>query len=204
MPSFEWVESPSLSILLVLIWMYFCILFVLYMSSRSTLTASRLLTAARSNSCCDWRRTATLPVVIGPLVRAPSSNHRLAKFCCGRRMRRRWLNLDSPASDDIFAMELLQRNERSRRGLVLLAMVFGLCFDPVSCFGQNLDSEFTFLLPAGRSDCFFQTAVKNGTMEIEYQVTVLTVSRHKHRVCSHTHAVWNLRNTNSALLANSQ
>uniref|UniRef100_A0A3Q0S8J3 Transmembrane p24 trafficking protein 1b n=1 Tax=Amphilophus citrinellus TaxID=61819 RepID=A0A3Q0S8J3_AMPCI len=38
------------------------------------------------------------------------------------------------------------------------------------CFGQNQDSEFTFLLPAGRSECFFQTAIKNGTMEVEYQV----------------------------------
>lgn len=86
-------------------------------------------------------------------------------------------------------MELLRWNERSRRGLVVLAVLFGLCLDPVSCFGQNLDSEFTFLLPAGRSDCFFQTAVKNGTMEIEYQVTVFIVSRHKHRVCPHIHAV---------------
>uniref|UniRef100_A0A3Q3Q6C4 GOLD domain-containing protein n=1 Tax=Monopterus albus TaxID=43700 RepID=A0A3Q3Q6C4_MONAL len=40
----------------------------------------------------------------------------------------------------------------------------------VGCFAQSKDSEFTFLLPAGSSECFFQTAVKNGTMEVEYQV----------------------------------
>lgn len=40
-----------------------------------------------------------------------------------------------------------------------------------------MDSEFTFLLPAGRSECFFQTAIKNGTMEVEYQVTAKVVSK---------------------------
>uniref|UniRef100_A0A3Q1FID3 Transmembrane p24 trafficking protein 1b n=1 Tax=Acanthochromis polyacanthus TaxID=80966 RepID=A0A3Q1FID3_9TELE len=37
-------------------------------------------------------------------------------------------------------------------------------------FYPQADSEFTFLLPAGRSECFFQSAIKNGTMEVEYQV----------------------------------
>ncbi|TWW59524.1 transmembrane emp24 domain-containing protein 1b [Takifugu flavidus] len=59
---------------------------------------------------------------------------------------------------------------RSRGVLWLLAFMFGWLFGSVSCFGSNLDSEFTFLLPAGRSECFFQTAIKNGTMEVEYQV----------------------------------
>ncbi|XP_028304380.1 transmembrane emp24 domain-containing protein 1b [Gouania willdenowi] len=40
----------------------------------------------------------------------------------------------------------------------------------VSCFGQNLDSELTFLLPPGRTECFYQKALNNGTMEVEYQV----------------------------------
>lgn len=39
---------------------------IIVFPSRSTLTAGRLLTAARPKSCCDWRRTATLPAVIGP------------------------------------------------------------------------------------------------------------------------------------------
>uniref|UniRef100_A0A672I0U3 Transmembrane p24 trafficking protein 1b n=1 Tax=Salarias fasciatus TaxID=181472 RepID=A0A672I0U3_SALFA len=37
---------------------------------------------------------------------------------------------------------------------------------------RSQDSEFTVLVPAGRAECFFQAAVKNGTMEVEYQVTV--------------------------------
>lgn len=32
------------------------------------------------------------------------------------------------------------------------------------------DVEFTFLLPAGRRECFYQSAPGNGTMEAEYQV----------------------------------
>lgn len=104
-------------------------------------------------------------------------------------MRRRWLNLDSPVFENIFNMNLLLKKEGSRGRLFVLAVVFGFCLGSVSCFGQNLDSEFTFLLPAGRFECFFQTAVKNGTMEVEYQVTVCMASRHKRSVFSHLHAV---------------
>uniref|UniRef100_A0A8C3HAP1 Transmembrane p24 trafficking protein 1 n=1 Tax=Chrysemys picta bellii TaxID=8478 RepID=A0A8C3HAP1_CHRPI len=32
------------------------------------------------------------------------------------------------------------------------------------------DAEFTFLLPAGRRECFYQGAPGNGSMEAEYQV----------------------------------
>uniref|UniRef100_UPI0037E7E64D transmembrane emp24 domain-containing protein 1b n=1 Tax=Semicossyphus pulcher TaxID=241346 RepID=UPI0037E7E64D len=85
-------------------------------------------------------------------------------------MQRRWLNLDSPVFGNICTMELLCRKDGSRGRLLVLAVVFGWCLGSVRCFGQNLDSEFTFLLPAGRSECFFQTALKNGTMEVEYQV----------------------------------
>uniref|UniRef100_A0A4W6DIL5 Transmembrane p24 trafficking protein 1b n=1 Tax=Lates calcarifer TaxID=8187 RepID=A0A4W6DIL5_LATCA len=59
---------------------------------------------------------------------------------------------------------------KSRLWLLALAAIFGWCFGSVRCFGQSQDSELTFLLPAGRLECFFQTAVKNGTMEVEYQV----------------------------------
>ncbi|KAM3622894.1 uncharacterized protein V6R79_004373 [Siganus canaliculatus] len=85
-------------------------------------------------------------------------------------MRRRWLNLDSPVLENNFTMDRLRRKQRSNGRLLVLAVVFGWCLVSVSSFGQNLDSEFTFLLPAGRSECFFQTALKNGTMEVEYQV----------------------------------
>ncbi|XP_073350314.1 transmembrane emp24 domain-containing protein 1a [Pagrus major] len=36
--------------------------------------------------------------------------------------------------------------------------------------GTNQNVEFTFLLPAGRTECFFQTAARNDSMEVEYQV----------------------------------
>ncbi|KAA8595091.1 transmembrane emp24 domain-containing protein 1b [Etheostoma spectabile] len=85
-------------------------------------------------------------------------------------MRMRWLNLDSPVFGNIFTMGLLHWKEGRGERSIVLAVVFGWCLGCVSCFGQNLDSEFTFLLQAGRSECFFQTAIKNGTMEVEYQV----------------------------------
>lgn len=71
-------------------------------------------------------------------------------------------------------MQLLLSTAASRGGLWLLVFTM---FGSVSCFGSNLDSEFTFLLPAGRSECFFQTAIKNGTMEVEYQVTAKVVRK---------------------------
>lgn len=61
--------------------------------------------------------------------------------------------------------------------------MFGWYFGSVSCFGSNLDSEFTFLLPAGRSECFFQTAIKNGTMEVEYQVTAKVFRKQTLTIC---------------------
>uniref|UniRef100_A0A8C4ZBI5 GOLD domain-containing protein n=1 Tax=Gadus morhua TaxID=8049 RepID=A0A8C4ZBI5_GADMO len=35
---------------------------------------------------------------------------------------------------------------------------------------ETQDIEFTFLLQAGTTECFFQTAKNNGTMEVEFQV----------------------------------
>lgn len=74
-------------------------------------------------------------------------------------------------------MELVRRRGANRGPPWLLVLMFGWFFGSVSCFGPNLDSEFTFLLPAGRSECFFQTAIKNGTMEVEYQVTAEVVGK---------------------------
>ncbi|XP_043555833.1 transmembrane emp24 domain-containing protein 5 isoform X1 [Chiloscyllium plagiosum] len=37
-------------------------------------------------------------------------------------------------------------------------------------FPQSFDSDFTFTLPAGRKECFYQTMKKDATLEIEYQV----------------------------------
>ncbi|XP_051988179.1 transmembrane emp24 domain-containing protein 1a [Xyrauchen texanus] len=54
--------------------------------------------------------------------------------------------------------------------LVVLSLLLTLNVDLGFAFGSNLDTEFTFLLPAGGTECFFQTATKNGSMEVEYQV----------------------------------
>lgn len=45
-----------------------------------------------------------------------------------------------------------------------------VCVSVVSAFSQSLDSDFTFTLPAGRRECFFQTMKKDASLEIEYQV----------------------------------
>lgn len=52
--------------------------------------------------------------------------------------------------------------------LLLTYVVVNVCF--ALCSGQIRDIEFTFLLPAGTSECFFQSTEKNWTMEVEYQV----------------------------------
>ncbi|KAG2461490.1 transmembrane emp24 domain-containing protein 5 [Polypterus senegalus] len=39
-----------------------------------------------------------------------------------------------------------------------------------AAFSQALDSDFTFTLPAGRKECFYQTMKKDASLEIEYQV----------------------------------
>ncbi|XP_034044778.1 transmembrane emp24 domain-containing protein 1b [Thalassophryne amazonica] len=58
----------------------------------------------------------------------------------------------------------------SRERLFVLVVVLGRFLGCVRSAGQSQDSELTFVLPAGRAECFFQTALQNGTMEVEYQV----------------------------------
>lgn len=43
-------------------------------------------------------------------------------------------------------------------------------FVVLAAFSQSLDSDFTFTLPAGRKECFYQTMKKDASLEIEYQV----------------------------------
>lgn len=40
----------------------------------------------------------------------------------------------------------------------------------LASFTQATDSDFTFTLPAGRKECFYQTMKKEASLEIEYQV----------------------------------
>ncbi|XP_078417700.1 transmembrane emp24 domain-containing protein 5 [Cetorhinus maximus] len=51
----------------------------------------------------------------------------------------------------------------------LLFCLFDLAQVSLS-FPQSFDSDFTFTLPAGHKECFYQTMKKDATLEIEYQV----------------------------------
>lgn len=42
--------------------------------------------------------------------------------------------------------------------------------DIVVSLGPKQDMKFTFILPAGRTECFFQPTVRGDTLEFEYQV----------------------------------
>ncbi|XP_020385910.1 transmembrane emp24 domain-containing protein 5 isoform X1 [Rhincodon typus] len=53
--------------------------------------------------------------------------------------------------------------------LLLLSFLSDLVQVSLS-FPQSFDSDFTFTLPAGRKECFYQTMKKDATLEIEYQV----------------------------------
>lgn len=50
--------------------------------------------------------------------------------------------------------------------LILAAVGFTLGF------GSNQGMQFTFLLPAGSTECFYQTTARNDSMEIQYQVKI--------------------------------
>lgn len=103
-------------------------------------------------------------------------------------MRERWLHSDSPVFGNTFTMDLLRSKKGGRGPLFVLAVVFGWCLGSVRSFGQSQDSELTFLLPAGRSECFFQPTVNNGTMEVEYQVTeCVQPLGYKHSLRAHLH-----------------
>lgn len=52
---------------------------------------------------------------------------------------------------------------------VFLSMVSERCV-VLAAFTQATDSDFTFTLPAGRKECFYQTMKKDASLEIEYQV----------------------------------
>lgn len=56
------------------------------------------------------------------------------------------------------------------RMLLLLLSVIVAKHSLVAGFSQSLDSDFTFTLPAGQKECFYQTMKKDASLEIEYQV----------------------------------
>ncbi|XP_019936935.1 transmembrane emp24 domain-containing protein 5 [Paralichthys olivaceus] len=54
--------------------------------------------------------------------------------------------------------------------LPVLVTLFSERFVALAAFSQSLDSDFTFTLPPGRKECFYQTMRKDASLEIEYQV----------------------------------
>lgn len=56
------------------------------------------------------------------------------------------------------------------RLLACLILLVGLTLG----FGSNQEMEFTFLLPAGSTECFYQTTTRNDSMEVEYQVNIIS------------------------------
>ncbi|MCJ8748231.1 hypothetical protein PDJAM_G00162720 [Pangasius djambal] len=56
------------------------------------------------------------------------------------------------------------------RWRLLWTVLLALWASLISAFNPSQDSELTFLLPAGSSECFYQSTQKNGTLEVEYQV----------------------------------
>ena len=54
--------------------------------------------------------------------------------------------------------------------LSLVFVAFSARFVALAAFSQSFDSDFTFTLPAGRRECFYQTMKKDASLEIEYQV----------------------------------
>ncbi|KAF1553919.1 Transmembrane emp24 domain-containing protein 5, partial [Eudyptula albosignata] len=59
-----------------------------------------------------------------------------------------------------------------RPRLLLLLGCFALLLPPPGAaeFSPSLDSDFTFTLPAGRKECFYQPMRKEASLELEYQV----------------------------------
>lgn len=63
--------------------------------------------------------------------------------------------------------------ELSRALMCVLSVLVALVserFVALASFSQSVDSDFTFTLPAGRKECFYQTMKKDASLEIEYQV----------------------------------
>ncbi|TNN35856.1 Transmembrane emp24 domain-containing protein 5 [Liparis tanakae] len=59
------------------------------------------------------------------------------------------------------------------RALLCLLSVFAALLSDrlvvLASFSQSLDSDFTFTLPAGRKECFYQTMKRDASLELEYQ-----------------------------------
>lgn len=59
------------------------------------------------------------------------------------------------------------------RALTTCLFVCSAALSLASGFSQSV--SFTFLLPAGRSECFYQTVAKSDSIEVDYQVSENTL-----------------------------
>lgn len=71
--------------------------------------------------------------------------------------------------------------------LAVLFLTVGLTLG----LGPNQHMDFTFLLPAGSAECFYQTTTMNDSLEVEYQV-----KRKRKRICLSV-SVWHSDTLNS-------
>lgn len=55
--------------------------------------------------------------------------------------------------------------------VLLLATVPPVLLPGAAGFTPSLDSDFTFTLPAGQKECFYQPMPLKASLEIEYQVS---------------------------------
>uniref|UniRef100_A0AAY4C7E2 GOLD domain-containing protein n=1 Tax=Denticeps clupeoides TaxID=299321 RepID=A0AAY4C7E2_9TELE len=63
----------------------------------------------------------------------------------------------------------VSRQLETHRYLCVFSLLL-LSVDLALSLRTNQDVDFTFLLPAGSTECFFQSATENSSMEVEYQV----------------------------------
>lgn len=82
---------------------------------------------------------------------------------CGSNFEHCW------KSTDQWTMRCHRRMTDVSTRLTLLAG-FILTVGLTLSLGSNQHVGFTFLLPAGSTECFFQTTARDDTMEVEYQV----------------------------------
>lgn len=55
--------------------------------------------------------------------------------------------------------------------VLLLAILYPVLLPVAAAFTPSLDSDFTFTLPAGQKECFYQPMPLKASLEIEYQVS---------------------------------
>lgn len=72
----------------------------------------------------------------------------------------------------------------------LLACLFlGAGFSLAS--GASQTQDFTFVLPAGRAECFYQTAAKSDSVEVNYQVKKTEIFPYFIFILFHFWSAWN-------------